>query len=172
MRALVLLAALFAASAGFAAQMPRELIAAMLKSPWPVYPAVPSLPEQMRAEMASEIASSEVVRKAVEQLNPENQNTAWFAAIATLEKVRAIWSLQACLCHRSPDVQVKAIEALGHVRDSRAAHFIILYAEYMTVDVGGSESATIHGILLHSIAQTMSAITGLPNTYNRDSNEN
>jgi hypothetical protein len=107
----------------------------------------------------------------VQELKPENANTGWFAAIEALEKARAIWSLQACLCHASPDVQVKAIEALGHVRDSRTAHFIILYAEYMAVDVGGSESATVHGIRLHSIAQTMSAITGLPNTYNRDSSE-
>jgi hypothetical protein len=143
---------------------PVELIAAATRRPWPGenYPVLPALSSTMQDRVVSEIASSPAVRAAFNQLNATRGNRDWAAGIEALEQQKAIWSLQAALCHPSEDVQVLALRALGRLNDKQSVPFILLYADYMSVLVIGSESATVHGIIQHEIAESLSHITGVP----------
>ena len=72
-----------------------------------------------------------------------------------LEREGAAWSLASCLCHPHEDVQVRALRALERLGDARVVSFVLTYAEYMAVWEGGSESATIHGMVHSAIAQIL-----------------
>ncbi len=163
MRTLTLIV-VFVGSVAFAAEPnPLELIAAATKLPGPGerYPVLPALSSRMQGQVASEIAASPAVHAAFNQLNSSRSNHDWISGIIALERQKAIWSLQASLCHPNDDVQIDALRALGRLKDSRAVPFLLLYADYMAVIVPGSESATIHGIIHHEVAETLSLITGL-----------
>ena len=153
---------IFVMSVARAEETPRTLLEAvfpyLLEASWPI---LPSLPSEIVGRIGSEIAASEAIRKAFRDLNPKNSNAQWFDAIDVLEHEHAIWSLQACLCHRSLDVQVKAIRALGRLKDARSVHFLLVYADYMAISVMGSENATVHGFIHGDLAVTLSAITGI-----------
>jgi hypothetical protein len=102
------------------------------------------------------------VRQAYAQLDPSRRNVEWFAGVAELEAQKALWCLLSSLCHPSPDVQIHALRSLERLGDRRAVPFLLLYAEYMAVIVGGSENATIHGIIHSSAARAASKLTGIP----------
>lgn len=157
-------------SVAFAADPnPYELIAAVTKhrprTP-ESYPVLPTLSSAMRRQVGSEIAASPAVRAAFSRLDSTRRNLEWFAGIEALEQQKAVWSLQAALCHPSVDVQSNALRALGRLKDSRAVPFLLLYADYMSVFVFGSELATAHGIIHHDIAETLSLITGVQISIN------
>ena len=143
---------------------PKELIKAATTRPWPgeSYPALPSLSSETQSLVIDEIRSSQAVRSAYAQLDAASRsNVDWFEGVAALEKQKALWSLLSCLIHPSEDVQINALRSLERMGDKRAVHFLLIYAEYMAVDESGSENATIHGIIHKSIAQTLSALTGM-----------
>jgi hypothetical protein len=126
------------------------------------HPVLPSLSTEVRGRVCNEIATSALVRGAYEKLDvAKRRNVDWFEGVAELEKQRAVWCLQSCLCHPSPDVQIHALRSLERLRDKNAVAFLVLYAEYMAVPVAGSENATIHGVLHASLAKTLSALTGV-----------
>lgn len=161
---------IFTVSVAFAAEPnPRELIAAVTKRPWPgeSYPALPALSSTMQGQVGNEIAASPAVRAAFNQLDSARNNNDWFAGIEALEQQKALWSLQAALCHPQEDVQIHAIRALGRLKDPRAVPFLLIYADYMAVFEGGSRNAALHGIIHKSLAQTLSAITGVSVTLDR-----
>lgn len=131
-----------------------------------VYPALPSLSTAMRLHIIAEMTFNDErrpspVRGAFERLNPTRDNNEWFEAVDTLEQVKAVWSLQACLVHPSEDVQIRALLALGRLRSEEAVPFLLIYGHYMAVHEAGSENATIHGIIHRTLAQTLSTITGV-----------
>ena len=95
-------------------------------------------------------------------LNPQMGNRFLFESrIAVLKNKKAIACLQIALCHPEAGVQIAALRALGELKDPSTVHFILLYAEYMAISIGGSEEATIHGPIHIAIAQTLSEITGV-----------
>jgi hypothetical protein len=126
------------------------------------YPVLPSLSTEVRGRVCNEIANSAAVRGAYEKLDvAKRRNVDWFEGVAELEKLRAVWCLQSCLCHPSQDVQIHALRSLERLKDKQTAPFLVLYAEYMAVFVGGSENATVHGVIHESLAKTLSALTGV-----------
>lgn len=141
-----------------------QLIKAATTRPWPGknIPELPALSTAMREKIAAEIQSSTTVQNAYEKLDASNRrNVDWFEGVAELEKQKAIWSLLSCLCHPHEDVQIHALRSLGRLKDKRAVPFLLVYADYMAVWEGGSENATIHGVIHQSLAKTMSDITGI-----------
>jgi hypothetical protein len=64
-------------------------------------------------------------------------------------------------------VQIHALRALERLNDKRAVPLLVLYAEYMAVHEGGSENATIHGVIHQATAKTLSALTGVRVTLQR-----
>jgi len=143
---------------------PDDLIDAATTRPWPGrnYPALPSLSTELRYLVTREILGSTEVRQAYEMLEAkERLNVDWFEGIRRLEEQRAVWSILSCLCHPSEDVQVNALRSLERLGDPRAVPFLLIYAEYMAVFEEGSENATIHGTIHESIAETLSALTGV-----------
>jgi RNA polymerase sigma factor (sigma-70 family) len=142
---------------------PIDLVKAALARPdgGENYPALPSLSTEMSGRVCNEIAASDTVRQAYEKLDATRRNVDWFDGVAELEKQKAVWCLLSCLCHHHPDVQIHALRSLERLGDKRAVPFLLLYAEYMAVLVGGSENATIHGIIHQSAAKTLSALTGV-----------
>jgi hypothetical protein len=125
------------------------------------YPVLPSLSTEVRGRVCNEIANSSAVRGAYEKLDvAKRRNVDWFGGVAELEKQRAEWCLQSCLCHPSQDVQIHALRSLERLKDKSAVSFLVLYAEYMAVPVEGSENATVHGVIHESLAKTLSALTG------------
>jgi RNA polymerase sigma factor (sigma-70 family) len=126
------------------------------------YPVLPVMSTQMRGSVVAEIHNSDAIRQAYEKLDAvKRRNVDWFEGVAELEKQQVVWCLLSCLCHHSPDVQIHALRSLERLGDKRAVPFLLLYAEYMAVLVSGSENATIHGIIHQSVAQTLSALTGV-----------
>lgn len=142
---------------------PGKLLAAMTKRPWPgvCYPPLPALSATMTGNIGNEINGRPALIEAIRQLDPARSNNDWFDAVAMLEREKAVWSLQACLCHPSEDVQIHALRSLQKLGDPTAVPFILIYADYMAVFESGSENATIHGIIHMSIAATLSALTGI-----------
>jgi RNA polymerase sigma factor (sigma-70 family) len=141
-----------------------ELIRAATTEPGRVerYPVPPALSSAMRGEVATEIAGSRAVRAAYARLDAARErNVTWFEGVKELEKEKAVWCLASCLCHPHPDVQIRALRALGRLKDRRAVPFLVLYAEYMAVFVPGSESATIHDIVHTETAGVLSSLTGV-----------
>lgn len=158
-----ILAVSFAASEPAAkAPTDKELIKAVVTRPWlgENYPVLPSLPSQLSENISHDIAAKPV-RQAYEKLDAKKSNGSWFAGVAELEKQKAVWALLSCLCHPHDDVQIHALRSLEHLGDKRAVPFLLTYAEYMAVLEGGSENATLHGIIHESIANTLSALTGV-----------
>jgi hypothetical protein len=142
---------------------PLELLkAALSREGFPAenHPILPALSTEMRGLVCNEIAQSRAVRRAFEKLDVTRRNVEWFEGVQELEQQRAVWCLQACLCHPSDDVQIHALRSLERVRDTRAVPFVVLYAEYMAVYEEGSENATIHGNIHASVARTLSTLTG------------
>jgi hypothetical protein len=146
----------------FASDDPRQLVSAMTKCPWPgeSYPALPSFSTAMMGRITGEIAGRPVLLEAFRHLDSSGSNNDWFDAIAVLEREKAIWSLQACLCHPHDDVQIHALRSLLRLGDRAAVPFLLIYADYMAVHESGSENATIHGIIHSAIAETLSGLTG------------
>jgi hypothetical protein len=144
---------------------PIELVrAATSREGFPLegYPVLPSLSTEMRGRVCNEIATSGKVRGAYGKLKvAQRRNVEWFEGVAELEKQRAVWCLLSALCHPSQDVQIHALRALERLKDKRAVPFLLLYAEYMAVEVDGSENATVHGILHGAVARTLSTLTGV-----------
>jgi RNA polymerase sigma factor (sigma-70 family) len=143
---------------------PNDLIKAAIKRPdgGDNYPVLPALSTPMRGQAANEILGSDAVRQAYEKLDAVNRrNVDWFDGVAELEKHKAVWCLLSCLCHYHADVQIHALRSLERLGDKRAVPFLLLYAEHMAVFIGGSENATIHGIIHQSVAQTLSTLTGV-----------
>jgi hypothetical protein len=141
-----------------------RLISAATTRPWPGegYPVLPALSTELRGLIAGEIAASDAVRAAYEKLDAAaRDNAEWFEGVAALEREWALWCLVSCLVHPHEDVQIRALRALERLGDGRAVPFLITYAEYMAVHEGGSENATIHGIVHSSVATTLSALTGV-----------
>ncbi len=163
MNAIFVFLIVFSATALAAEEPPRDLFAALLKRPWPMATSttLPTFPTRLQEAAAFEIAKSEAVRGAIRDLNPTNRNVVWFAAVDHLEQQRSVWCLQACLCHPHEDVQIRALRALGRLKDARAVSFLLIYAEYEAVFESGSENATMHGIIHREIAAALSAITGI-----------
>lgn len=141
-----------------------DLIAAATTRPWPGegYPVLPALSTEMRGRIGSEITGSGRVRAAYEKLDAAmRNNTEWFEGVEELEAEGAVWCLASCLVHPHEDVQINALRALERLGDRRVVPFLLTYAEYMAVLEGGSESATMHGIIHSSIAKTLSTLTGI-----------
>jgi hypothetical protein len=139
-----------------------ELIKAAITRPWKGenYPLLPSLSTNIISEMYGELGKSSI-RQAYQKLDAKRRNVEWFEGIEELEKQKAIWSLLSCLIHPSEDVQILALRSLEHLNNTRAVPFILVYAQYMAVFEGGSENATIHGIIHETIAKTLSTLTGI-----------
>lgn len=87
-------------------------------------------------------------------------------SVTVLKEEKAIWSLQLLLC-RPGDLndqrRVTALKALSDIGDERAVPFILSLAESLSYAVGGSESATEHGIIITVFANTLSSLTGIKN---------
>ena len=124
------------------------------------YPILPALSTEMRGLVCNEIESSRAIRDAFAKLDVARRNVEWFEGVKELEAEKAVWGLQACLCHPSEDVQILALLGLERLRDTRAVPFVVLYGEYMAVHEEGSENATIHGAVLESVARALSKLTG------------
>jgi RNA polymerase sigma factor (sigma-70 family) len=143
---------------------PYDLLKAATTRPAPGenYPILPVMSTPMRGEVFNEILGSDVIRQAYEKLDAvKRRNVEWFEGVAELEKQKAVWCLLSCLGHYHADVHIHALRSLERLGDQRAVPFLLLYAEYMAVFVGGSENATIHGIIHQSVAQTLSTLTGV-----------
>jgi len=143
---------------------PRELIKGATTRPWPGknYPEPPVLPDAVVKSIVKEIESAPATRKAYARLDAaKHRNLAWFRGVAELEREKAVWSLLSCLCHPHDDVQIHALRALARRRDERSLPFLLRYARAMAVIEGGSENATLHGIIHDETAKALSAITGL-----------
>ena len=147
----------------FAADEPQELLAAMIKRPWPGenYPALPSLSSALSGRITEEMSRRPAVLDAFKRLEPNRSNHDWFDAVATLQREKAVWALQACLCHPSEDVQIHALRSLRALADRSAVPFLLVYAEHMAVYEGGSETATIHGMIHTTLSETLYALTGV-----------
>ena len=115
----------------------------------------------MQSSVIGEMINSPEVKKAYFKLNAKGRNVEWFDGVSELERLKAIWSLQSCLVHPSEDVQIHALRSLARVGDKRVVPFLLVYADHMAVFEGGSENATIHGVIHESIAQTLSTLTGI-----------
>lgn len=141
----------------------KGLIKAATTRPWSGenYPVLPSLSTQMQGFVIEELMSSPAVKKAYIKLDTKKRNVEWFQGVSELEKLKAVWSLQSCLAHPSEDVQINALRSLAQIGDKRAVSFLLIYAEYMAVPEGGSENATIHGIIHKTLADTLSTLTGV-----------
>jgi hypothetical protein len=141
----------------------KELIKVATTRPWSgeSYPALPSLSTEMQSLVIGEMISSPAVKNAYIKLDAKKRNVEWFQGVSELVKLKAVWSLQSCLIHPSEDVQLQALKSLAQVGDKRAVPFLLTYAEHMAVFEGGSENATIHGIIHESIANTLSTLTGI-----------
>ena len=139
-----------------------ELIKAVTTRPWRSenFPLLPNLTTEIKGGVISELKNS-LIRKAYEKLDARRSNVNWFEGIEELEKQKAVWSIQSCLIHPHDDVQIRALESLKRLNDKRAVPFILTYAEYMAYLEGGSENATLHGIIHGSIAKTLSSLTGI-----------
>ena len=139
-----------------------ELIKAATTRPWAGenYPLLPNLSTEVKGEIIGELNKT-LIRQAYEKLDAKRRNVEWFAGVEELEKQKAVWSLLSCLIHPSEDVQINALRSLERLGDKRAVSFLLIYAEYMAVLEGGSENATIHGIIHESIAKTLSSLTGI-----------
>jgi hypothetical protein len=148
---------------GIAGRELDDLIGAATTRPWPGegYPVLPALSTEMRGRLGGEIGGSGRVRAAYEKLDAARDNAEWFEGVAELEAEGAVWCLASCLVHPHEDVQIHALRALGRLGDRRVVPFLLTYAEYMAVLEGGSESATIHGIIHSSIAGTLSTLTAV-----------
>ena len=153
-----------AASVAAADATPLDLIQSAITRPWSgeSFPVLPTLSTEMRGRVSNEIIKSSEIRDAYSLLDVKNRrNVEWFRGIARLEKAKAVWSLQSCLCHPSEDVQIRALQSLERLGDKHAVPFLLIYSEYMAVLEAGSENATIHGIIHESIARTCSALTSV-----------
>jgi len=162
--ALTLVALSLNTSLATPASDPNELIRAATTRPWPGenYPALPPLTTTMRTLIANEIRNSQAISSAYAKLDAANRgNVGWFEGVAELEQQKAVWSLLSCLIHPSEDVQIHALRSLERIGDRRAVPFLLIYAEHMTVFEAGSENATIHGVIHESVANTLSALTGV-----------
>lgn len=139
-----------------------ELIKSVTTRPWAGenYPLLPSLSSEIKGEISGELRKPSI-RQSYEKLDAKRRNGEWFAGIVELEKQKAVWSLLSCLIHPSDDVQINALRSLERLGNIKAVPFILIYAEYMAVLEGGSENATIHGIIHESIAKTLSSLTGI-----------
>lgn len=139
-----------------------ELIKAVTTRPWAGenYPLLPSLSTEIKGEVLGELRKP-LIRQAYEKLDAKRRNVEWFAGVEELEKQKAVWSLVSCLIHPHDDVQIHALRSLERLGNTKAVPFILIYAEYMAVLEGGSENATIHGIIHESIAKTLSSLTGI-----------
>jgi len=141
-----------------------ELIRGATERPWPGknYPELPALPNEVVKGVTGEIESDPKVKQAYAKLNAAKQiNTSWFEGVKELEKLKAVWSLQSCLCHPHDDVQIHALRALACLKDERSLPFLLKYASAMAVHESGSENATIHGVIHDETAKALSSITGL-----------
>jgi hypothetical protein len=141
-----------------------QLIDKVITRPWPGtnFPPLPALPSTLREQVSREIQSSIQVREAYEKLDAARMsNVQWFEAVESLEKQRALWSLLSALCHPSDDVQIHALRSLKRLNDKRGVPFLLVYAESMAEYEGGSENATIHGVIHKTVAETLSTITGI-----------
>lgn len=119
----------------------------------------PTLPTHLRGELSFELREKNL-KDVFAMLDPAStQRADWYGALRALEEKRAVWSLQACLTHPDEDVQIKALEALKRLGDSRAVPFLLIYAQYMAVPEEG-EGAANHGIIHIKIAEAASELTG------------
>jgi hypothetical protein len=147
-----------------AERTPAELLRAATTAPdgRESYPVLPALSTPMRGQAANEMLGAAAVRAAFAKLDrARERNVTWFEGVKELEDHKAAWCLACCLCHPSSDVQIHALRALKRLGDRRVVPFLVLYAEYMAVTIGGSENATIHGVIHTDVAQTLSALTGV-----------
>lgn len=149
-----------------------ELIKAVTTRSWrgESYPLLPSLSTVIKSKVRGELKNNSI-RKAYEKLNANRRNTEWFEGIEELEKQKAVWSLLSCLIHPSEDVQIYSLRSLEKLNDKRAIAFILIYAQYMSVFEGGSENATIHGIIHQTIAKTLSSLTNVKIEINQQNPE-
>jgi len=152
-------------SLGVIAQSPlkdNHLIDAVMKRPWlgENYPPLPDLPIEIRKNILEEMVGSSV-KESLSKLDLTRRNTDWFLGVENLEKSKSIWSLQLCLIHPSDDVQIYALRSIERIGDDRVIPFILVYAKHMAVFEGGSENATVHGVIHKTIAKTMSKLTGI-----------
>lgn len=137
-------------------------IDAVITRPWPGKnsPPLPPVSLELRQAVKEELREPGV-RKAYEMLDAKRRNVEWFEGIEILEKEGAVWALVSCLSHPSADVQIHSLRGLGRIGGSNTIPSLLTYAESMAVSIGGSENATIHGIIHETIAKTMSSITGI-----------
>jgi hypothetical protein len=139
-----------------------ELIKAVTTRPWAGenYPLLPSLTTVIKGQVIGEL-NNPAIRRAYEKLDANRRNVDWFSGLEELEKLKAVWALLSCLIHPHDDVQIKALNSVERLNDKAAVPFLLVYAEYMAVLEGGSENATIHGIIHETIARTLSSLTGI-----------
>jgi hypothetical protein len=147
----------------YAEATPAELIKAATTRPWPGknIPELPLLTDDLVSHVSRELAADPNVLKAYSGLDAKKGNLDWFASVSELERREAIWSVLSALCHPHSDVQVHALRSLTRLKRERALPFLLKYAESMAVNIDGSESATIHGVIHQELGKAIAAITGL-----------
>jgi len=152
------------AATAIADPTPLELLKGATTRPWPGknVPELPALPASVVSNVVKELDASPAVRNAYAKLDAARErNVTWFDGVAGLEREKATWSLLSALCHPHADVQIHALRALTRLKDKESLPFLLSYAEAMADFVGGSESATIHGVIHQDIGKVLTAITGL-----------
>lgn len=135
-----------------------------VEGPWSedIYPAPPAIAADVVEGCMNEMRSSAEVESSYMRLDARSlRNDLWFDAVEELAKHGAIWSVASCLSHASCDVRIHALRALAQLRRREVLPFLLQYADTLCTSVGGSESATVHGVAQHEAAAALSAITGM-----------
>ena len=97
----------------------------------------------------------------VDRLAPSRLKGNWEEAVAAITKLAAPEVLGLLLRHPDEDVQIYALRGLRKGGTPAQLSTLLIYTHYVAVEEFGSENATIHGILLGELQQTVARLTDI-----------
>jgi hypothetical protein len=136
------------------------LSVARISNTYTIFPQPPKPSVEVLEGVTVELRNAGV-HHLFEQLEPTQTNVDWFEAIDSLRKAGARWAIAVALGHPDIDARIHAARALGQMRDRATAFYMVEVARSAAVFVSGSESATLHGIWMHALADAISDCTGI-----------
>lgn len=119
-----------------------------VKSPYGTFPQPPDLPIEVIAGVDAEVVDRKI-RAAFEK-----------GEIETLQKLGAKWCVAALLASPDIDDRIKATRAVAKIGDIAQASYLLEVADKSAVFVPGSEEATLQGIHMQSLVDSLNALTG------------
>jgi hypothetical protein len=119
-----------------------------VKSPYKTFPEPPDLPVEVIAGVDAEI------------VDPKIRAAFGSGSIDALQKAGAKWCVAALLDSPDIDDRIHATRALAKIGGIEQAAYLLEVAQASAVFVPGSEEATLQGMHMQALVDTLNALTG------------